>query len=115
MGEKHKHHEHGAPAFPTIYSQFSPFEDVAETMNLWINHNASLKKLAATNPAIQQRVDFVQRIFGDRYIFDDLDTAYLLDQEDERFCDSTTAASNIISIAGLQDLNEAYRRCRFAK
>lgn len=98
--------------FTTIYSQVNAFEDIAEVINLWINHNAALKKLWELDPAIQQRVDFMQNIFGDRYVFEDIQASEEL-QDDLRFCDSTTTNQNIISIQNLNNLDEAYVRCRF--
>jgi len=67
----------------------SPFEDIAEVTNLWINHHAALLQLAERDPAIQQRVDFMRSVFGDRYVFEDIDTQQALDST-KRICDSTT-------------------------
>ena len=45
-----------------------PFEDFAESFNLYLNHYAVFKMLAGNNKNLQKKYEYMQKLFDNRYL-----------------------------------------------
>lgn len=58
-----------------------PFEDFAESFNLYLNHAAVFKLLAAHNKNLQKKYDYMDKLFGKKYLKSDGDRALTMEND----------------------------------
>ncbi len=56
--------------FCSWYGMTNPFEDFAECMNMYINHNAFFKKIANNNSVLKEKYNFIANLYGWNYLAD---------------------------------------------
>jgi len=64
---------------------------------MWINHHSAFAKLAQGNQDIRAKYEFFENIFGNWYIFDDMQAANLT-TENSRAFDSTLYIETITQL-----------------
>jgi len=54
--------------FCTIYAMSNPFEDFAECINLYLNHNNYFNTIKKSSTILDKKYNFIAQIFNDNYI-----------------------------------------------
>lgn len=57
--------------FVSWYALTNPFEDFAETFNMYLNHHDFFKELAETNYILAQKYDYMSYLLWGKYFFND--------------------------------------------
>ena len=68
--------------FCSGYGMSNPFEDFAECLNLYLNHNALFRLWAADNSALEKKYNLFAALFGNAYLFAGSKDLALLDAYD---------------------------------
>ena len=79
--------------FCTIYAMSNPFEDFAECINLYLNHNNYFNTIKKSSTILDKKYNFIAQIFNDKYIYKKLQD-WLSDEISYRYRDSTKMKSN---------------------
>lgn len=79
-----------AMGFVGWYAMTDPFEDFAESFNMYLNHHNVFALLAGTNSEMRKKYLFMQRLFDRKYLKADTSTAYhMKDNTETRPRDTT--------------------------
>ncbi len=68
--------------FCSWYGMSNPFEDFAECLNLYLNHNSLFRLWAAENTALEKKYNLFAALFGNAYLFAGSKDLALLDAYD---------------------------------
>ncbi len=70
--------------FVSWYWQTDPFEDFAETMNIYLNHNAYFRNIIKNNPSLIQKYKFFYKLFDGNYFWEDEKNASIVQKNPYR-------------------------------
>lgn len=79
--------------FCTTYAMSNPFEDFAECINLYLNHNNYFNTIKKSSTILDKKYNFISQIFNDNYIHKYLQN-WLSEEITYRYRDSTKMKSN---------------------
>lgn len=54
--------------FCSLYGMTNPFEDIAECINIYLNHNSYFKTIKKSSPILEKKYNFLTQIFNNKYI-----------------------------------------------
>ncbi len=91
--EKTRKKEAKKEDFCTIYAMSNPFEDFAECINLYLNHNNYFNTIKKSSTILDQKYNFIAQIFNNKHIYEKLQ-GWLSDEITYRYRDSTKMKSN---------------------
>lgn len=67
-----------------------PFEDFAESFNMYLNHHHVFALLSANNPLLKKKYTFIEKLFSKKYLQADVATATRMKNDpEERAWDTT--------------------------
>jgi len=61
-----------------------PFEDFAESINMYLNHYTLFQKMAQNDTTLHQKFVFISKIFNENYIFSDNSNLEKLQENSKR-------------------------------
>lgn len=84
LSEKTRKNNASFKDFVSWYAMSDPFEDFAESVNMYINHHELFKKMAKTNYVLSKKFEFMNKIFWQNHIFNGSEKLHKLDEDPTR-------------------------------